>query len=324
MTVEPSVMESPPCTLCGGERFSPVARGLQDRRHPLPGSFDVVACADCGLVQTRPRPRAAAIGRWYPAAYVSYGGSDGTPQRRPLVRAAARWLRVASYALHGALRRPPDRFPSPAGGNRLLDVGAGGGFYVGAMRDRGWEVRAVEPDPIAAERAAAGAGLGRGAIVVGTVEDADFAPGSFDLITMSHVVEHLYDPVGALRRMREWLAPGGRLMLWCPNAGSAEARLFGRHWDGLDPPRHLSHFTPRTLTRVLAEAGWEVERIVGEQQASSLAASLLHVFRAVTRSRAPFHLPALLLHAAEPLAGAALALGDMPSMQVTARPRPDR
>jgi SAM-dependent methyltransferase len=320
MSIDPGVLESPPCTLCGGTRLDPRHTGLRDRRHPLPGRFGVVRCASCGLEQTRPRPRAAAVGRWYPAAYVSYSGADGPPARHRLVRAAAIWLRAAAYAPYRRLRRPPERHPAPGPGRRLLDVGTGGGFHIAAMHARGWEVRGLEPDPLAAARAAEGAGLPKGAIVVGTAEDADFAPESFDLITMSHVVEHLYDPVGALRRMRGWLAPGGRLVLWCPNAGSVEARLFGSHWDGLDPPRHLLHFTPQTLTRVLEEAGWAVERIAGEEQASSLAASLVHVARAATRSDAPFRVPAWLMHAAEPVAGLGLALGDMPSMHVIARP----
>jgi SAM-dependent methyltransferase len=92
----------------------------------------------------------------------------------------------------------------------------------------------------------------------GDLLTAPFTPGEFDCVTAFHVLEHVPDPIGAVRRMLGWLAPGGLLIVEVPNAGGLGARLFGQAWSGLELPRHLSHFTPDTLTAVVAQAGGRV------------------------------------------------------------------
>src|SRR5262244_144512 len=93
---------------------------------------------------------------------------------------------------------------------------------------------------------------------VGDVLTAPFAPGGFDVVTAFHVLEHVPDPVAAARRMLDWLAPGGLLIVEVPNAGGLGASLFQDAWAGLELPRHLSHFTPATLEAVIEKAGGAV------------------------------------------------------------------
>jgi SAM-dependent methyltransferase len=118
----------------------------------------------------------------------------------------------------------------------------------------GWQVAGVEVDEAAARKAR------RFSIRVhaGDLLEAPFAPGEFDCVTAFHVLEHVPDPIRAVRRMLEWLAPGGLLVLEVPNAGGLGARLFGRAWSGLELPRHLSRFTPETLGATVARAGGRV------------------------------------------------------------------
>jgi SAM-dependent methyltransferase len=152
------------------------------------------------------------------------------------------------------LRRLRWDCPPWRGRGRYLDVGCGSGGALGVARALGWQVAGVEVD----EAAAAKARRFSARVHAGDLQAAPFAPGEFDLITAFHVLEHVPDPVGAVRRMLGWLAPGGLLVIEVPNAGGLGARLFGRAWSGLELPRHLSHFTPATLERAVGQAGGRV------------------------------------------------------------------
>jgi len=121
-------------------------------------------------------------------------------------------------------------------------------------RALGWHVAGIEPDEAAAEKAR----RFTDELHIGDALSAPFAPARFDVVTALHVVEHVPDPVRPVRRMLEWLAPGGLLIIEVPNAGGLGARLFGRAWSGLELPRHLSHFSPETLRRLVERAGGHV------------------------------------------------------------------
>jgi SAM-dependent methyltransferase len=145
-------------------------------------------------------------------------------------------------ALHPGLRRRA-RFglidgldPPPGRRGRCLEVGPGAGVELSCLRALGWEAHGLEVDPVAAERARETSGC---EVRVGTLESADYPQGSFDLVYSSHVFEHLPDLRRALRRCRDLLAPGGRLVLVYPNPTALTARLFGRFSCVFEPPRHL-------------------------------------------------------------------------------------
>jgi SAM-dependent methyltransferase len=121
-------------------------------------------------------------------------------------------------------------------------------------RALGWRVSGIEPD----EAAATLARRYTDELHVGDVLTAPFGPGRFDVVTAFHVLEHVPDPVAVARRMLEWLAPGGLLIVEVPNAEGLGAAIFGRAWSGLELPRHLSHFSSATLERVLTRAGARV------------------------------------------------------------------
>jgi SAM-dependent methyltransferase len=158
-------------------------------------------------------------------------------------------LRAALLARRIRWDCPPWR-----GRGRYLDVGCGSGSALGVAQALGWQVAGVEVDEAAARKARRFSPR----VHVGDLLGAPFAAGEFDLVTSFHVLEHVPDPVAAVRRMLEWLDGGGLLILEVPNAGGLGARLFGHAWSGLELPRHLSHFTPTTLERVVTRAGGRV------------------------------------------------------------------
>jgi 2-polyprenyl-3-methyl-5-hydroxy-6-metoxy-1,4-benzoquinol methylase len=302
------------CALCGADDATLLHRDCVDRRHWLPGVFNVVRCANCGLVRTDPAPSERSISSYYPASYVAFAAE---------VPPAGGWY----GALRSIVRLPfrlrygsPDAVPPPpAPGARVLDIGCGTGVLLERFANSGWEPWGLEPNADAAATAASRLGLDESRILPSTVEKAQLPADSFDLVTMSHVLEHLDDPLQALERARQWLRPGASIRIWVPNMASLESRLFGRRWFCLDVPRHLQHFEPHTLTLLLRQAGFAVERIRPQYQGAGLSGSLQHVADDLLGRRRDFRLARGLYFAVLPIASVTGSLGADGCIDVTAR-----
>jgi SAM-dependent methyltransferase len=242
-------LEYTACLLCGARAAQPLFT-LPDSLLGLPGTFQLVRCADCGLVYQNPRPTEADIGAYYPPEYDPFAAPPWA-NPNPLARATQlyglkkRWALVERWA------------PRRDGRRDILDVGCATGVFLAGGGD-GWRKVGVELTADAAQYARRTFGL---TVHQGTLEQAPLTPGSFDAITFWDVLEHLHDPLRTLSRARELLRPGGILVVRVPNLDAWDARLFGRYWAGLDQPRHLFVPDSASLTRLLDQAGFvEVER----------------------------------------------------------------
>lgn len=301
------------CPACGGDRLEGLHRNCPDRRHWLPGTYDVVRCATCGLGQTAPQPDAASLPALYPDAYASFA-SGARGARGPLGSLLKASFRLPYRLRYGSLA------PAPApDGNRLLDVGCGTGVFLAEQAAAGWDVWGIEPNPEAAAAALARLPALSDRIIVRGIEDADFPDCSFDLVTMNHVLEHLVDPARTLASVHRWLVPGGRVHVRVPNIESLESRVFGRLWFGLDVPRHLYHFSRKSLRIMLEGAGFASVRAVPEFQGSSLSGSVSHLVDAVLRRRRDYRHSRAVYYAALPVISLLVALGSAASLDVTAR-----
>jgi SAM-dependent methyltransferase len=259
-----------PCPLCRSDRAERVW-STPDRAFAVPGVYTVARCSACGFLYQRPRVREDCLELCYPDHYPRH--QEPSP-RSPFKESPAR-VRAVRYALarslgyarvahevgistrvraRALLRRLRWACPPWVGQGRYLDVGCGSGGTLGVAKALGWRVSGIEMD----EAAAAKARRFTDDLHVGDILEARFADDAFDVVSAFHVLEHVVDPVAVVRRMLEWLTPGGRLIIEVPNAGGLGARLFGRSWVGLELPRHLSHFTPTTLERTVRAAGGEV------------------------------------------------------------------
>jgi len=231
------------CPLCASRHWSPLIEA-QDPQAGVDGLwFAVVQCDACGTCFTNPRPDAASIGRFYPKNYAPH-------ERHIRPRSASFWRGLKN------LWSPPRVEMRPVawhGEGRLLDFGCGNGAYLKLMADRGWKVTGLDFSSRAVEQIREQLGL---TAYLGTLPHIDLEHESFDVITMWHSLEHVHEPMSLLRESRKLLVPGGKIVIAVPNIDSWPFRWFGRHWFGLDVPRHLTHFTPTSLTQMLQRAGF--------------------------------------------------------------------
>ncbi|MBI4871676.1 MAG: class I SAM-dependent methyltransferase [Candidatus Riflebacteria bacterium] len=252
-------LESAPCPFGCAPGDELVLRG-RDLIYNLAGEFAVVRCRSCGLLRTNPRPSPDAMRRYYPEDYGPFVASRPANSGPP----SPAWKQRLFRALDD--RRTP--MPSVRPG-RLLEVGCAGGSFLTKMASVGWRVEGREMSPEAAETARS-----RGFRVhTGSLESAPAPEAPVELVAAWHVLEHLRDPVVALRRLHEWTTPGGWLVATLPNAGGFQFEFFRELWYPLSLPVHLFHFDPRSLGRLLRLTGWRLVWLSHQEDAVPLLVS---------------------------------------------------
>jgi 2-polyprenyl-3-methyl-5-hydroxy-6-metoxy-1,4-benzoquinol methylase len=268
---------SPDCLLCRA-RGEPLYQALRDRLSVVPGQWQVKRCPDptCGLLWLDPMPVEEDIGRAYREYYTHARAErqnlvyrifsiirDGYVSRRYGYACTRwrRWLAPLIYLYPGA-RAEADYGvafqPAPGPGARLLDVGCGGGVALERLDALGWHAEGLEVDARAVEAARM-----RGLTVHhGTLAAQGYADSSFDVLTMSHVLEHVHDPVELLRECFRILKPQGQLVVLTPNSESRGHLSFRGAWFGLEPPRHLHLFNQQNLKTTLMRSGpWSIDSL---------------------------------------------------------------
>jgi SAM-dependent methyltransferase len=230
------------CPACGRPSLAPWrAATPSDPQLAGAGPFSLARCAACG---------SAATSGDAPDRAAMYEGGTYAPARGLAAGLVAPLRRLAE--------RDRLRFLShlPAG-SRVLEIGAGDGKLVAAMRSAGLDARGIDPSPAACEAARR---LGVEVRTAG-VDDAEVEPQSIDALVLWHALEHFDDPHGALARARGWLGPAGAIVVAVPNLASWQARIGGDRWFHQDVPRHRTHLTPAGLGALLERSGYRVERV---------------------------------------------------------------
>jgi len=241
------------CPVCTGTEADQIGQGHDFEYGSLPGPFTIWKCAACGHGYLDPVPAPEQLGTIYPPTYYTIN------PRSP--------IHFNEFIQAKKIRRDVDRIVALAKGRsvrNVVDLGCGDAerlARVGEVLGDGVDLIGVDLQPDPERRSELEA---RGVrLVQGNIEgDLDALPdGSSDLIIMCQILEHLYDPAGALRGIAKKLAPGGLLQIETPNFGGLDYRLFKRrYWGGYHIPRHFHVFTTGSLARVVADAGLEVAR----------------------------------------------------------------
>ncbi|MEK7858373.1 MAG: class I SAM-dependent methyltransferase [Elusimicrobiota bacterium] len=237
-------LEEVPCNLCGSRR----ARPLYERPYRLGGLSEcaafvattdefsdygrVVRCLDCGLAYTNPRPTPAELLRGYAScvdeAYLAEGSSRS-------INAHLSLSTIKRFAAKG----------------RLLEVGSSSGYFLNAARVD-FDVAGLEPSEWACRLARERYKLD---VHAESLESTTrFADGSFDVVALIDVIEHLSDPQAALHKAARLLKPGGLLYMVTPDIDSLSSWLLRGHWWGLRPA-HIYYFDRRTLGAMVEKAG---------------------------------------------------------------------
>lgn len=159
--------------------------------------------------------------------------------------------RLFLYPFSAHFRGLPRR---PARGT-LVDVGSGGGLALAMLQRAGWHVTGIEMD------ARAAASRPELPVIIGDLSAITVPAASVNVVRAWHVLEHMPDPLTTLQHVREWLVPGGELIIGVPNVRSAMRWGFGSRWAGWQPSYHVYHFTPATIERLVARAGFSDIRV---------------------------------------------------------------
>ncbi|MFN3323799.1 MAG: class I SAM-dependent methyltransferase [Bryobacteraceae bacterium] len=251
------------CPVCLDQRYDVV--GLYDRTgHPLTN----VRCLCCGLVRVQPLPTLEQLRQFYEAEYrATYKGSS-YPARRHVYRAARL-----------ALNRLRTVRPYLTRGSFVLDVGSGLGAFLYVLEHFGYVPTGIELDPQASRSSEDLLGC---SVISSPLWEVDFPRESFEAITMYHVLEHLPDPLDALRRCWKWLDASGFLFVEVPNIGSVH-----QHPGKIFHPAHLFGFYPETLRFACESAGFRLLRL----DVDRYDRNILGVFRKTAQSAESIRAP---------------------------------
>ncbi len=278
----PPTEEVPFCPLCGSSDAEFLFWNF-DRLYHLPGKFGLVRCDKCALVRLSPRPTTESLGFYYPEdEFYSYQtptysihtvttGSRKDRLARAIRRIVLSGLGYPTEKLSGweKLVRPllsmllftratygrGKWFPPYKENGFALDIGAGNGAYLSFLKNHGWRVQGLDISSKAAETAKNNFDID---VFVGELDQLPFPAESFNYVHMSHVLEHVPDPLDTMKRVTELLTNDGTVYIEVPNGNSYSQKRGKEHWFAWESPRHLFTFSPTNFTELLTLAGLEI------------------------------------------------------------------
>jgi len=246
-----SVITLTNCPICGCDDLKEAFNAVD---HFSSGEvFPVSNCTRCGFHFTNNFPSENTIGKYYDSPdYISHSDSDKGLTNRLYHYFRKRMLKkkinlVADYL-------PPKDSPV-----RLLDIGCGTGYFLQAAKEQGWGVSGIEKD----EKARESAIIRTNIRVKDQNEFWELEDKSFNVVTLWHVLEHLEKLNETIDKIKEITTPEGIIVIALPNCRSYDAGFYKESWAAYDIPRHLWHFSPETVEKLLGKHGLEVIQKVG-------------------------------------------------------------
>jgi 2-polyprenyl-3-methyl-5-hydroxy-6-metoxy-1,4-benzoquinol methylase len=230
-------------------------------------TYDYHQCRDCGAVYQYPIPEPDVIASFYPDIYRIYIDKARIKKRNQLEKAILKnkygytHLQVPAFFPILALIFSPFLYRDnvhfrPNG--KALDIGCGNGHFMLGLRELGWACEGVEFNLTAVDICRSYGFK----VHHGDMESAKLLDNSFDLITASHVIEHLPDPVSFMKEAARILKKDGQLLVKTPNSQALGRGLFKESWFANDVPRHLFLYSPSNLDMLAAQHGLKRSRML--------------------------------------------------------------
>jgi 2-polyprenyl-3-methyl-5-hydroxy-6-metoxy-1,4-benzoquinol methylase/predicted RNA-binding Zn-ribbon protein involved in translation (DUF1610 family) len=235
------------CPLCSSGKIS---QYLKCRDHLLSREeFDLFKCVECGFVFTGKYPDEQNIGRYYESdEYISHDDSAKGFLNIIYIKARSLMLKKKRKIIQKATRLTK---------GKILDLGCGTGYFAATMKKGGWDVIGIEPNVKAREFAASHFGLD----IICPEHISELPSGTFDCITLWHVLEHFHDPFSYMAEIKRLLKPDGVCICALPNCNSFDANHYAEYWAAYDVPRHLWHFMAETFRHFAEKTGFHITEI---------------------------------------------------------------
>jgi 2-polyprenyl-3-methyl-5-hydroxy-6-metoxy-1,4-benzoquinol methylase len=247
--------DCPQCPVCKSAG-NLLYRGLKDYLFGVQGEFSYRRCNNnnCALIWQDPMPVTDDLAIAYENYYThSEDKIKSVMVGRRLARIPINLLNSLLIRILGIRKqRKKMRYlgMKQLSPGRMLEIGCGRGERLAHFRDLGWEVTGQEVDTKAVAHVKAMRGLD---VLCGELTSLGLKSEQFDIIIMSHVLEHVPNIKQMLSECFRLLKCGGRLIITTPNADSLGHKKFGENWRGLEPPRHLQIFSKNNLQAALLQ-----------------------------------------------------------------------
>jgi 2-polyprenyl-3-methyl-5-hydroxy-6-metoxy-1,4-benzoquinol methylase len=220
----------------------------------------LVRCNNCGLIYFNPQPTEEALREYYSSESEGGYAEDMVGRWGELTSERMPSLLNELAFLETSLRSGLHKGSASKEQIRFLEIGCALGYLLYAAKSIGWDAVGVDSCKPAADWAHQHLNL---KIIVGTLEDAveTLPKEGFDIVLMSHILEHTCSPTSTLQAVHHLLKPDGIVVVYVPNGDGIQARHDFSAWEWYHFPSHLYYYSPQTLSLLLKKIGFNVEKL---------------------------------------------------------------